>query len=132
MLDDFVGLSYEVRQLADPSFFSAQNGGLIRAFKALSSTGVLRLGATRARSLTGNLHLILPNQSILKSEVVGEPKVRYYTVTSEAVSKLSEFLQATGWTCIYGVGMGTNTEAPTTWSRLRMGSSLQARSAAEV
>src|ERR1700733_10191698 len=41
---DFVGLSYEVQQLADPSFFSAQNSGLIRAFKALSSTGVLRLG----------------------------------------------------------------------------------------
>ncbi len=41
---DFVGLSYEVQQLADPSFFSAQNSGLVRAFKALSSTGVLRLG----------------------------------------------------------------------------------------
>src|SRR5580658_11176710 len=41
---DFVGLSYEVQQLADPSFFSAQNSGLIREFRALSSTGVLRLG----------------------------------------------------------------------------------------
>jgi hypothetical protein len=41
---DFVGLSYEVQQLADPSFFSAQNSGLIHDFKALSSTGVLRLG----------------------------------------------------------------------------------------
>ena len=41
---DFVGLSYEVQQLSDPSFFSARNGGLIREFKALSSTGVLRLG----------------------------------------------------------------------------------------
>src|ERR1700741_2701087 len=41
---DFVGLSYEVQQLTDASFFSAQNSGLIRAFKALSATGVLRLG----------------------------------------------------------------------------------------
>ena len=41
---DFVGLSYEVQQLTDSSFFSAQNSGLIREFKALSSTGVLRLG----------------------------------------------------------------------------------------
>src|SRR5260370_35277177 len=41
---DFVGLSYEVQQLADPSFFSAQSSGFIREFKALSSTGVLRLG----------------------------------------------------------------------------------------
>jgi hypothetical protein len=41
---DFVGWSYEVQQLTDSSFFSAQNSGLIREFKALSSTGVLRLG----------------------------------------------------------------------------------------
>jgi hypothetical protein len=33
---DFVGLSYEVQQLRDPSFFSAQNSRLILEFKALS------------------------------------------------------------------------------------------------
>src|SRR5258708_34610189 len=43
---DFVGLSYEVQQLKDPSFFSSQNGGLIREFNALSPSGVLRLGGT--------------------------------------------------------------------------------------
>ncbi|HEX2665505.1 MAG TPA: hypothetical protein VHM93_21940 [Candidatus Acidoferrum sp.] len=64
---DFVGLSYEVQQLADPAFFSGQNSGLIREFKALCSTGVLRLGATPVSSLTGNLRPIRPNQSILKS-----------------------------------------------------------------
>jgi nitrous oxide reductase len=41
---DFVGLSYEVQQLSDATFFSARNSGLIREFKALSSAGVLRLG----------------------------------------------------------------------------------------
>lgn len=41
---DFVGLSYDVQQLADSTFFAEQNSGLIREFKALSSTGVLRLG----------------------------------------------------------------------------------------
>jgi hypothetical protein len=30
MPTDFVGLSYEVQQLREPSFFSGQNGGLIR------------------------------------------------------------------------------------------------------
>ena len=44
MPEDFVGLSYEVQQLTDPSFFSAANTGLIREFKALASRGVLRLG----------------------------------------------------------------------------------------
>jgi hypothetical protein len=64
---DFVGLSYKVQQLADPSFFSMQNRGLIRKFKELSSNGVLALAATPASSLTGNLSRTLPNQSILKS-----------------------------------------------------------------
>jgi hypothetical protein len=44
-------------------------------------------------------------------EVVGEPKARYYAVTVEAVRNLAEFLQATGWNCLYGIGMGTNTPA---------------------
>ena len=35
---DFVGLSYEVQQLVDPAFFSLKNTGLIREFKALSTT----------------------------------------------------------------------------------------------
>src|SRR6202041_517834 len=32
-------------------------------------------------------------------------------VTLEAVRNLAQFLQAAGWTCVYGIGMGTNTPA---------------------
>jgi len=109
---DFVGLSYEVQQLADPSFFSAQNSGLIREFKALSSTGVLRLGGNTSEFAywkpTPDSHE--PEHPQVR-EVVGEPKAQYYAVTVEAVKKLAEFLQATGWNCTYGIGMGTNTPA---------------------
>jgi hypothetical protein len=63
---DFVGLSYEVQQLADPSFFSAQNSGLIREFKALSSTGVLRLGGNTSEFAYWKPKPDSPNQSILK------------------------------------------------------------------
>ncbi len=42
-------------------------------------------------------------------EVEGEPKAQYYAVTPEAVRNLAGFLKATGWTCLYGIGMGTNT-----------------------
>jgi len=109
---DFVGLSYEVQQLTDPSFFSAQNSGLIRQFKALSSTGVLRLGGN-----TSEFAYWKPNPDSPEPEhpqvreVAGEPKAHYYPVTVEAVRNLAEFLQATGWTCVYGIGMGTNTPA---------------------
>jgi len=109
---DFVGLSYEVHQLADPAFFSAQSRGLIREFKALSPTGVLRLGGNTSefaycKPTPGSPEPEHPHVR----EVTGEPKARYYAVTPEAVRNLADFLQSTGWTCVYGIGMGTNTPA---------------------
>ena len=109
---DFVGLSYEVQQLADATFFSAQNSGLIREFKALSSTGVLRLGGNTSEFAYWKPKPDSPEPEHPQvREVVGEPKARYYAVTPKAVRNLAEFLQAAGWNCIYGIGMGTNTPA---------------------
>lgn len=107
---DYIGLSYEVQQLLDPSFFSASNSGLIREFKALSANGVLRLGGN-----TSEYEWWKPTPESKEPEhppvreVVGEPKAQYYPVTAEAVRNLAGFLRATGWTCLYGIGMGTNT-----------------------
>ncbi|MGC2765321.1 MAG: hypothetical protein WB607_07430, partial [Candidatus Acidiferrum sp.] len=92
---DFVGLSYEVQQLADPSFFSAQNSGLSHEFKALSSTGVLRLGGNTSEFAYWKPTLDSPEpEHPSVREVPGEPKARYYAVTPEAVRKVSEFLLA--------------------------------------
>ena len=110
MPDDYIGLSYEVQQLVDPSFFSAENARLIREFKALSAHGVLRLGGN-----TSEFEWWKPTPDTKEPEhpptreVVGEPKAQYYPVTAEAVRNLAGFLRATGWTCLYGIGMGTNT-----------------------
>jgi hypothetical protein len=112
MPGDFVGLSYEVQQLREPSFFSAQNSGLIRAFKALASTGVLRLGGNTSEFAYWKPAPDSPEPEHPQvREVTGEPKAQYYAVTPEAVRGLSEFLEATGWNCVYGIGMGTNTPA---------------------
>lgn len=109
---DFVGLSYEVQQLADPVFFSPQNGGLIREFRALSSTGVLRLGGNTSEFAYWKPTPDSPEpQHPPVREVVGEPQAHYYAVTAQAVRNLAEFLRATHWTCLYGIGMGTNTPA---------------------
>lgn len=107
---DYIGLSYEVQQLLDPTFFSPQNAGLIREFKVLSEQGVLRLGGN-----TSEFEWWKPTpdgkepEHPQTREVVGEPKAQYYPVTAEAVHNLAGFLRATGWTCLYGIGMGTNT-----------------------
>jgi hypothetical protein len=112
MPGDFVGLSYEVRELINPDFFSAKNVGLIRAFRQISARGVLRIGGN-----TGEFGWWKPTSSSAEPEhpqtreVVGEPKASYYAVTPEAVRNLAAFLEATGWTCLYGINMGTNTPA---------------------
>ena len=112
MPSDFVGLSYEVQQLKEPSFFSSQNSGLIREFKALSSVGVLRLGGNTSEFAYWKPRPDSPEPEHPQvREVIGEPKAQYYSVTPEAVRNLAEFLRATGWNCVYGIGMGTNTPA---------------------
>jgi hypothetical protein len=101
-----------VQRLTDWSFFSAQNSGLIREFKALSSTGVLRLGGNTSEFAYWKSTPDSPEPEHPKvREVVGEPKADYYAGTVEAVRNLAQFLQAAGWTCVYGIGMGTNTPA---------------------
>lgn len=107
---DFVGLSYEVQQLADPAFFSASNTGLIRSFRELSPHGVLRLGGNTSEFEWWKPTPGSPEPQHPQTRVVeGEPKPMYYPVSAEAVRNLAEFLKATGWTCLYGIGMGTNT-----------------------
>src|ERR1700745_1717369 len=83
---DFVGLSYEVQQLADPSFFSAENSGLIRGVKALSSTGVLRLGGNTSEFAYWKPKPDSPEPKHPQvREVTGELKARYYGDTGGAV-----------------------------------------------
>jgi hypothetical protein len=83
---DFVGLSYEVQQLSDPTFFSTQNSGLIRAFQALSPTGVLRLGGNTSEFAYWKPKPESPEpEHPPVREVVGEPKANYYAVTPEVV-----------------------------------------------
>jgi hypothetical protein len=106
----FMGLSYEVQQFTDPAFFSAKNEGLIRAFKTLAPQGVLRLGGNTSEFGWWKPTPDSPEPEHPQiREVVGEPKASYYAVTTEAVLNLAAFLEATGWSCIYGINMGTNT-----------------------
>jgi hypothetical protein len=107
---DFVGLSYEVQQLTDPSFFAVGNAGLIRQFKALATQGVLRLGGNTSEFAWWKATPDSSEPEHPQTRVVeGEPKPQYYAVTPDAVRNLAGFLKATGWTCLYGIGMGTNT-----------------------
>jgi hypothetical protein len=106
----FLGLSYETQQLSDPTFFSPANTGLIEQFRALAPHGVLRLGGN-----TSDYGFWKPTPTSQmpprkpRPYKVGDPDPNTaYAVTPEAVRNLNAFLDATGWTCLYGINLGTN------------------------
>jgi hypothetical protein len=106
---DFVGLSYEVQQLVDLSFFSPANTGLVNSFKEISPNGVLRLGGNTSEFEYWKPTPDSPEPPHPVTRIVeGEPKPNYYAVTAESIRNLNAFLVAAGWKCIYGIGMGTN------------------------
>ncbi len=109
--NNFIGLSYETNELAEPSFFSPQNTGLIEQFRALAPHGVLRIGGN-----TSDVGYWKPTPNAkppaVQTRVVraGEPSTKLaFPITPQAIQNLHGFLQATGWTCIYGINLGTNT-----------------------
>ena len=113
---NFIGLSYEIQQLSDPAFFSAANTGLIRELRALAPHGVLRLGGNTSdigfwTPTPGPLPPLPANVVLNQNPGPGEksPLALAYQVTPLAVTNLKAFLDATGWTCLYGINLGTNT-----------------------
>src|SRR6266702_55222 len=110
---NLVGLSYETQQLSQPNFFSPANTGLIAQMRALAPHGVLRLGGN-----TSDYGFWKPTPDsvapprVKREYKMGDPDPNLsYPVTPEAVHNLRAFLDATGWTCLYGINFGTNTPA---------------------
>ena len=108
---NYIGLSYEIEQLSDPSFFSAANTGLIEQVRALSPNGVLRLGGN-----TSDVGWWKPTPDSkqppmnIRNTGTGEPNSSLiYSISPEAITNLRAFLDATGWTCLFGINLGTNT-----------------------
>jgi hypothetical protein len=110
---NFVGLSYETQQLSEPGFFSPANRGLIEQFRALAPHGVLRIGGnTSDYAFWKGTPDAVPPPRTKRPYKVGDPDPNLiYNVTPEAVHNLRAFLDATGWTCLYGINLGTNTPA---------------------
>ena len=108
---DFVGLSYEAMQLEDPTFFAPANVGLVQQFRALSAHGVLRLGGNTSefswwKAKPTDAAPVRPRGVVDDGE---PPPDTLFAITPEAVQALKGFLDATGWTCIYGLNLGYGT-----------------------
>jgi hypothetical protein len=109
--DNFIGLSYETNELTNPPFFSLENTGLIEKFRTLSPNGVLRIGGNTSDIGYWKPTPYTPAPHIqVRGTGNGEPtSALAYSITPEAIHNLRAFLDRTGWTCIYGINLGTNT-----------------------
>lgn len=115
---NFIGLSYETQQLTDPDFLSPKNTGLIAMFRALSASGVLRLGGNTSdvgwwKPTPSSRQPPLPEKVVIIPLRPDEQPFQKlaFSITPQAVTNLRAFLDATGWTCIYGINLGTSTAA---------------------
>ena len=115
---NFIGLSYETQQLSDPTFFSPHNTGLIAQFRDLARNGVLRIGGNTSdvgwwKPTPDSKQPPLPANVVVVPPRPGERPFQElaYAVTPEAVRNLRAFLDATGWTCLYGINLGSSTPA---------------------
>lgn len=109
---NFNGLSYESAQLANPEFFSASNRGLIRLFRQLAPNGVLRIGGGTSDYTTYSPHVPPGPPPFTVFGPDTSHKAKEGTITSElALHNLRAFLNATNWTCLYGLNLGTGTKA---------------------
>ena len=120
---DFVGLSYEMGQLYNARFFDRDNLPLVSAFRALNTSGVLRLG--------GHLSNITPWEGVGQSDPKQVRGVRHGIedywewplvdpvvqqnkrgmLTRKAIENMRGFLDAVGWRLIYGLNFASGSAA---------------------
>lgn len=108
---NYVGLSYEAAQLANPQFFSASNKELIGLVRELGTQGVLRIGGGTSEFTRYSAQKA---EGPTPFETFGpdtSKTVKQGTVTTAfALENLRAFLDATGWTCLYGLNLGQGTK----------------------
>jgi hypothetical protein len=120
---DFIGLSYEMGQLYNAHFFTAENIPLVQAFRTLNPTGVLRLG--------GHLSNITPWEGVGQDDPKQIRGVRHGIedywewplvdptvqknkkgmLTHEALKNLHGFLEAVNWRLMYGLNFASGSAA---------------------
>ena len=108
---DFTGLSYEAAQLANPAFFSAQNHQLIELFRGLSPNGNLRIGGGSSEFTTySDADPTTPPPFEVFGPDTSKTVKHGTTTTALALRNLRAFLDATNWSCLYGLNLGQGTK----------------------
>lgn len=100
-------LSYETLELADPTFFSADNHALVRLFGELNPHGVLRIGGnTSDDTVWAGYHGKLP-PFVRRKRGPAQPHV----LRPEGLQALAGFVHAAGWKLVFGVNLRSGSPA---------------------
>jgi len=111
---DFTGFSVETIQLTDPTFYSVANTSLIALHRRLTPHGVLRIGGNSSEFCWWKTS---PDQPPPALHAAGVGRAdnwmpqHFNPITPAAVDALRGFLDACGWTCIWGLNFGTGSPA---------------------
>jgi len=94
---NFMGLGYEISSVARPGLLSAKNSVYVQLVRTLGARGVIRVGGNTSDhssySATG--------------QPLSSPEGKAGSVVNdEVLHELGSFLDATGWTLIWGLNLG--------------------------
>ena len=107
---DYCGFSVETTQLADPDFYHPDNTSLVALHRRLSPNGVLRIGGNSSEFCWWKV-TDTAQPPVIKTAGQGRADnfmpQRFTAITRAAIDNLKGFLDACGWSCIYGLNFGT-------------------------
>jgi hypothetical protein len=108
---DYLGFSCETSQLADPTFFAADNQELVSLFQTLAPEGILRMGGNSSEFCWWKTKAIDQPPALPESARRADNWMphSFSAIEPIAVDRLAEFLNETGWKIIYGLNLGTGT-----------------------
>lgn len=102
---DYVGLSFERAQLSNPAYFSADNRAFVRLIRGLSPSGSIRLGGSSGEHTAYIGERSVPPAFEIHGPEHNKLNRQGLNVSIRALQNLRGFLDATGWTCLYGLNM---------------------------
>jgi hypothetical protein len=98
---DFIGLGYETSAVAQTNYFSADNATLIQLYRNLSPHGLIRIGG----NISDHTRYVPDGISAVHTE-------REVTIINRTnLADLGGFARATGWRVMWGLNLGTGSQA---------------------
>jgi hypothetical protein len=112
---DFLGLGYEISSVAIPGLLSAENRSYVELVRTLSTGGVIRVGGNTS------------DDASFERDGQAVSAAKGSVVNRRNLQQLGSFLDATNWSLIWGLNLGSTNMGST-----NLGSTGQEQAAAEA